>query len=52
VAQDSARLSGAPVGPGCDTQTVASTLLAPGAVETYATSNLQTLQTLLGVPIR
>ncbi|MGW6375793.1 lipase family protein [Rhodococcus sp. NPDC055112] len=47
-----ARLTGAPVGPGCDTQTVTSTLLSPGAVDTYATSNLQTLQTMLGVPIR
>ncbi|OQQ24862.1 hypothetical protein A6410_20330 [Prescottella equi] len=45
------RIAGQPSAPGCDTQTLTSTLQAPGAVETFVSTNIGTGEILLGRPI-
>ncbi|MFD1811176.1 lipase family protein [Rhodococcus gannanensis] len=46
-----ARFDGAPVPSGCDTRTVTSTVMEPGAANTYVSTNSGVLGTMLGVPI-
>ncbi|WP_081880902.1 lipase family protein [Prescottella defluvii] len=45
------RIGGEPSAPGCDTQTLTSTLQVPGAAETYVSTNLGTGDILMGRPI-
>ncbi|QBJ95583.1 hypothetical protein ERC79_06065 [Rhodococcus sp. ABRD24] len=45
------RIGGEPSAPGCDTQTLTSTLQAPGAAETYVSTTLGTGDILMGRPI-
>lgn len=45
------RIDGVPSAPGCDTQTLTSTLQAPGAAETYVSTTLGMGDILMGRPI-
>ncbi|NKS66995.1 hypothetical protein GS461_15335 [Rhodococcus hoagii] len=45
------KIAGQPSAPGCDTQTLTSTLQAPGAVDTFVSTNIGTGEILLGRPI-
>ncbi|MGW5075280.1 lipase family protein [Rhodococcus sp. NPDC004095] len=45
------RLTGAPTAPGCDIVSTPSTLLSPGAAQTYAETNLRLLESYTGAPI-
>ncbi|GAB3475768.1 lipase family protein [Amycolatopsis cihanbeyliensis] len=47
-----ARFAGEPSRPGCDTETVASSLLSPQALATFGSALLNALLALLGQPIR
>lgn len=45
------RIDGSPSAPGCNTQTLTSTLQAPGAAETYVSTTLGMVDILMGRPI-